>query len=60
MLAVLAVHAKVPTRRRVLEVACGSGLHTLYLAKTMLRKGACLVSTDISEEMIRMIKEKFD
>jgi ubiquinone/menaquinone biosynthesis C-methylase UbiE len=55
----LAVHAKVSTRARILEVACGSGLHSLYLAKTMLRRGAALVSCDISEEMIRLAKGKF-
>ena len=32
----LAVHAGVQSKKRVLEVACGSGLHSLFLAKTML------------------------
>lgn len=32
----LTVHAAAHTRRRILEVACGSGLHSTYLAKTML------------------------
>jgi tRNA A58 N-methylase Trm61 len=50
----LAVHAGVARKKRILEVACGSGLHSLYLSKTMLKRGAVLVSTDISEEMMRL------
>ncbi|TNV76995.1 hypothetical protein FGO68_gene5570 [Halteria grandinella] len=56
----LLVHTHAHQRKRILEVACGSGMHSLYLAKTMLQRGAVLVSTDISEEMIGMYKEKFE
>jgi ubiquinone/menaquinone biosynthesis C-methylase UbiE len=35
-------------------------MHSLYLSKTMLQKGSALVSTDISEEMIKQTKEKFE
>lgn len=45
----LAVHTKVHQKKRILEVACGSGLHSLYLAKTMLQRDAVLVCTDISD-----------
>ena len=38
----------------------GSGLHTQFLAKTMLQRGSALVSTDISEEMIKLVEAKFD
>ncbi len=56
----LAVHTRAHSRKRILEVACGSGMHTLYLAKTMLQRGAVVVSTDISEEMIKMSKKRFE
>ena len=56
----LAVHTKVNENKRILEVACGGGLHSLYLAKTMLQRGSVLVSTDISAEMINLLKTKFD
>lgn len=55
----LAVHCQVQSRKRILEVACGSGLHTQFLAKTMLQRGGVLVSTDISEEMIKLLQLKF-
>ena len=32
----LAVHTAAHKRKRILEVACGSGMHSLHLAKTML------------------------
>jgi ubiquinone/menaquinone biosynthesis C-methylase UbiE len=56
----LAVHTKAHSRKRILEVACGSGLHTLFFAKTMLQRGAVVVSTDISEEMIKLAKNRFE
>ncbi len=56
----LAVHTHAHEKKRILEVACGSGLHSLYLAKTMLRRGAVLCCTDISEEMIKLTKHKFE
>lgn len=44
---------------KVLEVACGSGTHSLMLASHFLKKGATLVSCDISTEMIKSFAEKF-
>ena len=35
-------------------------MHSLYLAKTMLQRGSVLVSTDISEEMIKQTKAKIE
>lgn len=59
-LVTLAVHCRLPEKRRILEVACGSGQHSLFLAKTMIARGAALVSCDISDEMIRLFKAKFE
>jgi ubiquinone/menaquinone biosynthesis C-methylase UbiE len=56
----LAVHTRAHQKRRILEVACGSGLHTMFFAKSMLQRGAVIVGTDISEEMINMYKAKFE
>jgi ubiquinone/menaquinone biosynthesis C-methylase UbiE len=35
-------------------------MHTLYFSKTMLQRGSVMVSTDISEEMIKMSKNRFE
>ena len=56
----LAVHTGVHKRKRILEVACGSGLHSLYLAKTMVSKDSLFVCTDISDKMIDLAKAKFE
>ncbi len=56
----LAVHTHVHQKKRILEVGCGSGLHSLYLAKTMLQRGSVMCCTDISEEMIKLTKNKFE
>ena len=55
----LCVHSGSYARKRILEVACGSGLHTLNFAMTSLQRGSVLVSTDISEEMMKFTKQKF-
>ena len=55
----LAVQTDVRNRKRILEVACGSGLHSLYLAKTMLQRGSVLTCTDISNEMLKHMNTKF-
>ena len=56
----LAVQTGVHSKKRILEVACGSGMHSLFLAKTMLQRGGVLVSCDISDEMINLAKHKFE
>ena len=56
----MALHAGVKDSKRVIETACGSGLHSLFMAKTLLGRGATLVSTDISDGMLRIMKEKFE
>ncbi len=55
----LAVQTKANNKKRILEVACGGGSHSLHLAKTMLNRGSVLVSTDISPEMIKLSNAKF-
>lgn len=50
----------MPEKKRILEVACGSGTHSLIIAKTMLKRGSALVSCDISDEMIKIFKSKFE
>ena len=35
-------------------------MHTLYFAKTMLQRGGVIVSTDISEEMIKLTQNRFE
>lgn len=44
----LAIHTEVEKCDRVLELAIGTGTHTLHLANTLLKKGASLVCTEIS------------
>lgn len=60
LFAALAVQCKVYNKKRILEVACGSGMHSLFLAKTMLQRGGVLVATDFSEKFIDIMVEKFE
>ncbi|CDW81850.1 UNKNOWN [Stylonychia lemnae] len=46
--------------KRILEVACGGGYHSLIVAKTMLQKGGVLVSCDFSSKMMKLTKQKYD
>ena len=46
--------------KRILEVACGPGTHSLHLAKTMLQRGSAYVIADIAEEMVKEAKCKFE
>ena len=43
----------------ILELAIGSGSHTLNLAKTYLKKGATIVCTEISTKMLELAEKKF-
>lgn len=43
----------------ILEVAMGTGTHTLYFAKTLMQRGATIVCTEISPKMATMAEEKF-
>ena len=56
----LALHARLKDSKRILETACGSGIHQIFLAKTLMQRGSVYVCTDISDEMIRLTKEKFE
>ena len=50
----------VRSQDRVLEVACGPGLHSETIAKGYLKKGgSLLVSCDFSKEMVTKTKERF-
>jgi len=42
----------MPSRKKILEVGCGPGKHSLMLAKSFLSNGSVLVSCDISKGMI--------
>lgn len=43
----------------ILEVGCGPGLHTEFIAKTYLKKDAVLVSCDFSTEMVKQMQTRF-
>ena len=52
---------KARSCKTVLEVGCGPGLHSEVIATSFLRNdGAVLVSSDFSNEMIGMLKQRFD
>jgi ubiquinone/menaquinone biosynthesis C-methylase UbiE len=42
----------------ILELAIGTGSHTLFLAKTLMQRGATLVCTEISPKMLELAHEK--
>lgn len=53
--------ARVFEAKRTLEVACGSGRHSQLLASEYIQpNGSVLVSCDFSNEMFKMMKEKYD
>jgi len=52
--------AKASESKRILEVACGSGVHSEFIAKNYLQEGALLVSCDFSNSMVEMLKAQYD
>ena len=46
--------------KRILEVACGPGLHSETIAMGYLQPGARLVSCDFSKEMVKNMKKRFE
>jgi ubiquinone/menaquinone biosynthesis C-methylase UbiE len=48
-----------PTGARVLEVACGTGAATAALLDAA-PAGAHVTATDLSDDMVRMVKDRFD
>jgi len=46
--------------KRILEVAAGNGNGARMFAATLMKKGAVLVCTDISNTMIELFKKRFD
>lgn len=55
----LATHTEASRCKRILELAVGSGTHSLFLAKTLLQEGATLVVTEISKGMLELARDKF-
>lgn len=43
-----------------MELAIGTGTHTLNLSKTLMKEGSTLVCTEIAGKMLEMAKEKFE
>jgi len=44
---------------KILELAIGTGTHSLNFAKTLMKKGASMVCTEISTQMLKLASEKF-
>ena len=40
------------SKKNILEIACGTGAHSLVFAKSMMQEGSTLVCTDISDKMV--------
>jgi ubiquinone/menaquinone biosynthesis C-methylase UbiE len=45
--------------RYILELAIGTGTHTLHLANTLVQQGSTFVCTEISMKMLEMARDKF-
>lgn len=56
----LLTHTKASSAKNILELAIGTGTHTLYFAKTLMQRGATLVCTEISSKMLELAKQKFE
>lgn len=55
----LATHTEAAKSNKILELAIGTGTHTLYLAKTLMQRGSTLVCTEISSKMLEFAHVKF-
>ena len=56
----LLTHTEAAKSMRILELAIGSGTHSLYFAKTLMQRGATIVCTEISQKMLEMAQQKFE
>ena len=43
----------------ILEVGCGPGLHSEFIARNYLKEGGVLVSCDFSKEMVVAMKDRY-
>ena len=43
----------------ILEVGCGPGLHSEFIARNYLKEGGVLVSCDFSKEMVIAMKDRY-
>ena len=55
----LSILTKATSKKRILEVACGSGLHSMYFMKCFALPGSLLVATEISDQMLNIMDDKF-
>jgi len=46
-------------KKRILEVACGPGLHSLFFMNTIARPGCVLFLTDFSTGMLELSEKKY-
>lgn len=44
----------------ILEVGCGPGLHSEFIAKNYLKSDSTLVSCDFSPQMVLAMKQRYD
>jgi len=53
--------ANIHSSKRILEVACGPGSHSVMLASSFIPKdtGAVLVSCDFSRNMVKKLKKNY-
>jgi ubiquinone/menaquinone biosynthesis C-methylase UbiE len=54
-----AVMTNVPAAQRTIEVGCGPGRHSIMLASNFVQPGGVLVSTDISNEMVKRVAHHY-
>jgi ubiquinone/menaquinone biosynthesis C-methylase UbiE len=51
---------KAHTQRRILEVACGPGRHSMMLSTAFLQPKGVLVSCDYSNAMVNSLKKNYE
>ena len=54
------VQTDATSKKNILEIACGTGMHSLAFAKSMMKEGSTLVCTDISDKMVTSAKGRFE
>ena len=52
--------ANASQSKAILEVGCGSGSHSEFIAKNYLQKGSLLVSSDFSKDMVTMMQSRYE
>jgi len=55
-----AVETKARVADKIIEVGCGTGVHSMMLSQSFLKKQGILVSCDYDPEMVERVKKNYE